>query len=147
MSKDILNSGHVQDLLGGTGSDNTSSSWSRNKSDSDGTALSSNFAWNSVDFSDLVTPISSSDWDNVQLGLNDSSSDGSGNFFSALNSQTNVSVVISNNNEGLESGSLTGLGLLLDWHDLHDFIGDFSSQKEINDLIFLDGESEEVDFF
>jgi len=100
-----------------------------------------------VDCSDFVTPISSSNWDDVQLGLDDSSSDGSGNFLSALDSQSNVSVVVSNNNEGLESGSLTGLGLFLDWHDLHDFIGDFSSQKVINDLIFLDGESEQVDFF
>jgi len=35
LSENILNSGHVQDLLGGSGSDDSSSSGSRNKSYSD----------------------------------------------------------------------------------------------------------------
>jgi len=95
----------------------------------------------------LVTPISSSDWNNSQFGEDDGSSDGSGNFLSALDSKTDVSIRISNDYESLESGSLTGSSLLLDWHDFHDFILQLGAKEEINDLILFDWESKEIDFF
>jgi len=97
--------------------------------------------------SELVTPISSSYWNDSELGKNDGSSDSSGDFLGALDSESNVSISVSNYNESLESGSLSGSGLLLDGHDLENFILEFSSQKVINNLVLFDGESKEVDFF
>lgn len=60
-------------------------------------------AGNSVRFADLITPISSSNWNNWQLGQNDSSSDGSGHFFRALNTQTHMAIVVANSYKSLWS--------------------------------------------
>jgi len=46
-------------------------------------------------------------------------------FLGDLDSETDVTIEVSDGNDGLESGSLTGLGLLLDGNDLHDLIGEF----------------------
>jgi hypothetical protein len=78
-----------------------------------------------VAITDFVTPIASSDWDNVQLGVNNGALNGSLDFFVHFPSQTDMSVVISNNNVSFETGSLSCLGLLLDWLDLHDFFLQF----------------------
>jgi len=66
-----------------------------------------------MDTTDFGTPISSSDWDQVALGVNESTLDGNLDFLSALDTNTNVTLSISASNNSLESGSLTGLGLLL----------------------------------
>lgn len=63
---------------------------------------------------DLVSPISSSDWDEVNFGIDDGTLDGSLDFLSDLSAKANVAVAIADNNVGFESGSLTSLGLLLD---------------------------------
>jgi len=97
--------------------------------------------------SDFVTPITSSNRNNSQLSKDNSTSNGSGNFLSAFNSKTNMTIAVSNNDESLESGSLTSTSLLLDRHDFHDFILEFSTQEPIDNLILLDGESKKVDFF
>jgi len=97
--------------------------------------------------SDLVSPISSSNRDDSELSKNDGSSNSSCNFLSALNSKTNVSIVISNNNKCLESGSLSCSSLLLNGHDLHNFILELSLKEEIDDLMFFDGQCKEVNFF
>jgi len=57
-----------------------------------------------------------------------------------------VSLLISNNNEGLESGSLSGSSLLLNGHDLHDLILQLSFKEVVDDLVLFDGERIEVDF-
>jgi len=101
-----------------------------------------------VGSSDLVTPVSSSDWDDSQFGSIDCSSDGSSNFLSALDSETNVSIAVSNDDKSLESSSLTGSGLLLDGHDLHDFVLKFVlGDESIDDLVFFDWHGKEVDLF
>jgi len=94
--------------------------------------------------SDLVTPVASSNRDDGELGKNDGSSNGSSNFLSALDSKTNVSVSISNNDESFESGSLTGSSLLLNGHNLHDLVLNLRSKELIDDLIFLDGEGKKI---
>lgn len=96
---------------------------------------------------DFVTPITSSNRDNTQFGKDNSTSNSSGNFFRALHSKSNVSIVITNNNKSLKSCSLTSSSLLLDRHDFHDFILEFSTQEPVDDLILLDGEGEKVDLF
>jgi len=88
--------------------------------------------------SDLVSPITSSNGNNTDLGKDNSSSNCGGNFLCALNSESNMSVVISNNNESLESSTLSSTSLLLNGHDLHNFVLDLSSKEEIDDLVFLD---------
>jgi len=145
--ENVLDSSHGENLLGGSGSDNSSSSGGGYQSYRYGSALSSDFSGDSVGKSDLVSPISSSDWDDSQFGGGDCSSDGSGNFLCAFNSETDVSIEISDNNESLESGSLSGSGLLLNGHNLDDFVLQFGSKEEIDDLGFFDGERKEVDFF
>lgn len=45
----------------------------------------------------------------------------------------------------LESGSLPGSCLLLDGHDLHDFILEGWAQELLHNLIFLDWHRKEVD--
>jgi len=52
-----------------------------------------------------------------------------------------MSVGVSNNNESLEFGSLTGSSLLLDGHNFHDFVLEVG--KEVfHDLIFFDRKRE-----
>lgn len=94
--------------------------------------------------SDLVTPVSSSDWDDGELGENDGSSDSGSNFLSALDSKTDVTIAVSDDDKSLESGSLTGSSLFLNGHDLHDFILDFASKEPVDDLVLFDRESEEI---
>lgn len=146
LSVDVLNTGELEDLLWNTSSDDSSTSWGWDKTYADGTALSGNLGWDSVSSTDLVTPVSSTDWDNRELGEDDSTTDGGGNFLGALNTETDVSVGVSDKDESLEAGSLTGTSLLLDWHDLDDFIlQDGWWEEVVNDLVFLDWEREEVD--
>ena len=87
--------------------------------------------------SDLVTPIASAHGNNRQLGQDDGASDGSCDFFGALHSKTNVAVEVSDGHESLESGSLTGPGLLLHRHDLQYLILQVGAKEEINDLKLL----------
>jgi hypothetical protein len=147
LCEDILNTGELEDLLGGTGGDDAGTTGSGHKSHRDGTALAGHFGGDGVGGTDLVAPVASSDGDNGELGLDDGTTDGGGNFLRALDSETDVSVSITDNDEGLESGSLTGTGLLLDGHDLHDLILQFGAEEPIDDLVLFDGEREKVNLF
>lgn len=55
-----------------------------------------------------------------------------------------MTITISDSNESLESSTLSGSGLLLDWHDLHDLILELG-EEIIHDLVLLDWEGEKVD--
>lgn len=105
--------------------------------------------WDGVWSTDGVSPISLSDWDDVELSSLNGTLDGSLDFLVALPSQSDVSLTVSDDDVGLESGSLTGLGLLLDWLNLDnfflEFLVGFRSQEVINDLGFLDGNSHSED--
>jgi hypothetical protein len=67
-----------------------------------------------VDITDFVTPIASSDWNETQFGVNESTINGNLDFIDNLNTKTDATILISNNKNSLESGSLTGLSLFLD---------------------------------
>ena len=146
--ENVFHSRVLEDFLWGLGSDNSGTSRSWNKSDHDGTALSRDLGRDGMWQTDVVTPITSSDRDDRELSRDDGTSDGGGNFLRALDTKTDVAVVISDDDESLKSGSLTGSGLLLDRFDFHDFILQCGRWKEmVNDLILFDWERVEVDFF
>jgi len=140
----VLDTSHVEQLLGHTSGDDTSSARSGNQTHNGATALACNFAGYGVGFTDLVSPVASADRDNRQLGENDSASDGSGHLLGAFDAETNVAVVISNGDKSLEPRSLTGTSLLLDGHDLQDLVLQARAQEIIDDFAFLDRKGEEV---
>jgi len=70
----------------------------------------------------VKTPVTTTNWNKVHLGVDDTSTDSGGNFTSALDTQTNVAISITDSDVALEASALTSGGLLLDRHDLHDFV-------------------------
>ena len=85
---------------------------------SDGTTLSRLLNRDGVRVTKVGTPVSTTDWHNRELSNDDCCADGSCDFLGGLDSETNVSLAVSDDDDGLESGTLTSTGLLLDWLDL-----------------------------
>lgn len=94
---------------------------------------------------DLVAPVSSADGQHGQLSEDDGTADSRSHFLAALHTQTDVSVVVPNSHKGLETGTLTSTGLLLDRHDLEHLIVQRRAQEEVDDLELFDGQREQVD--
>jgi len=102
-----------------------------------------------MDGTDLGTPITSSNWDEVDLGIDQSALNGNLDFLGTLDTNTNVTLTVTSGNDSLESGSLTGLGLLLNGKNAHNFIGEFSSlvgNELLGNLCLLDWDGMSVDF-
>ena len=55
-----------------------------------------------------------------------------------------IAVEVTDGDESLKAGTLTGTGLLLDGHDLHDLVLELG-EEQVDDLVLLDGKREEVD--
>lgn len=146
-SVDILNTSHLQHLFRNRCSDNTSSSRSGNQSNSDTSSFSSDFHRNSVWSSDFVSPISFSDWHQVDFGIQNGSFDSSLHFFMYFSSQSNVSFTISYYYIDFESSSLSSSGLFLDWFDLHDFFLQDIFQEIGDNFRLFDRNGESEDFF
>lgn len=145
----IINTSELQDLLGYGGTDNTSSTRSGYESDTNGSSLTVNLGGDGMDLSDLVTPIATTDRDEGELSAHEGTTDSNGDFLGDLDSETDVTVLISNNANSLKASSLSGLGLLLDGNDLHNLIGELAVlnfEEFINNLGFLDGDGVSVDF-
>ena len=68
--------------------------------------------------SEVGAPVTSSDGDDAELGDDDGSADSGGDLLGGLDSETNVALGVTNDDDGLEAGTLTGTGLLLDGLDL-----------------------------
>jgi len=146
---DIIDTSELKDLLGNFSGNATSSSWGWDHSNDTGTALTLDLAWDGVDTTDSRSPISSSDWDKVDLGVNEGTLDGNLDFLSDLDTNTTVTLSVTNSDDSLESGSLTGLGLLLDGEDAHDLIEELSllvGEKSVGDLGLLDWDGVSVNF-
>lgn len=86
--------------------------------DSDGTALAALLDGERVRSTKVGTPVTTTDGDDAKLGNNDGGADSSGNLLGGLDTQTNVALGVTNDDDGLETGTLTGTGLLLDGLDL-----------------------------
>lgn len=147
-SVNIIDTSKGEEFLGDGGTDNSSSSGSGGKLDSDGASLSGDLGGNGMDSTDLVTPISSSDGDEGELGGNEGSLNGDLDFLGNLDSETDVTVLVTDGNNSLKAGSLSGLGLLLDGDDLHDLVGKGLAlilNKLLNNRGFFDGNGVRVD--
>ena len=140
----VLDTSELEHALRGGGGNDTRTTGSGHKTAHDRGRLTGNLHGDSVGLTESVTPVATSDGDGGKLGNNDGTTDGSSNFLGALNTETKVAVGVTNGNEGLETGTLTGTGLLLNGHDLHDLVLELGD-KEVDDLVLLDGEGEEVD--
>lgn len=91
-------------------------------SDGDGATLAGLLDGDGVGSTQVGTPVTTTDGDDAQLGDDDGGTDGGGNLLGCLDTQTDVALGVTNDDDGLETGTLTGTGLLLDGLDLR--VGD-----------------------
>jgi hypothetical protein len=89
-------------------------------------------------------PVAATDGDDAQLGDDDGGADGGGNLLGGLDAQADVALGVTNDDDGLEAGALTGTGLLLDGLDLHNLILELG-QEVVDNLVLLDGQGVQVD--
>jgi len=143
----IGDSSHAHELLSGGGGNQSGTTRGRDQTNRNGTTLSGNLAGNRVGKTGRTSPVSSSDRNDIELGRSDGSTNGRRNFGRALDSESNVSGGIANGHKGLEAGALTGRGLLLDGHDLHDLVLELVLEEVINDFGLLDGNGKQENLF
>lgn len=86
--------------------------------DGDGTALARLLDGNGVRLTKVGAPVTATDGDDVELGDDDGGADGGSDFLGGLDTETDVAVGVTNEDDSLEAGTLTGTGLLLDGLDL-----------------------------
>jgi hypothetical protein len=84
----------------------------------DGTALSALLGGQGVGKTEVGSPVSAADGDDAELGDDDGGTDSSSDFLRRLDSETDVALGVTDKDNGLETGTLTGTGLLLDGLDL-----------------------------
>lgn len=118
----IIDTSELQDLLWDGGSDKTSTSGGRGQLEADGTTLTGGLASDGMDITNLVTPVTSSYGNKLKFGANKGSLNGNLDLLGELDAETDVTGVVTDNDNSLEAGALTGFGLLLDRHDLHDLV-------------------------
>ena len=63
-------------------------------------------------------PVTAAHRDDAELGDDDGGADGGSDFLRGLDAETDVALRVTDDNDGLETGALTGTGLLLDGLDL-----------------------------
>lgn len=64
------------------------------------------------------TPVTTPHGNHAELSNDNGGADGSRDFFGSLDTETDVALRVTNDDNGLEAGTLTGTGLLLDGLDL-----------------------------
>mmetsp|Transcript_4919 Transcript_4919/g.8521 ORF Transcript_4919/g.8521 Transcript_4919/m.8521 type:complete len:296 (-) Transcript_4919:62-949(-) len=141
----ILDTGHHQHLLGGAGGNNTSSLGGGDQANGHGAALAGHLSVHGMGLTDLVTPVSATHGHDGDLRHDDGPADSGGHLLGALHSEADVAVGVTNNDEGLEAGALSGASLLLHGHDLHHLILEGRAEEELDNLVLLNGQRVEVD--
>jgi len=145
---DIFDTSHLDDSGGEGGGDDTGTLGGGDHADGDGARLAGNLHGDGVGGTDQVTPVTTADGDDVELGGDKGSADGGGDFLASAGTDTDVTAAITNAGVDLEAGTLTGRRNLLDGLDLHDFVLHvFSLDEGVDDLGLLDGHGEEEDVF
>jgi len=148
LSVTILDTSEGEHLLGDGGTNDTGTSGGGHKLYADGGALSGDLAWHGMHMADLVTPITTTNGHELELGVDEGALDGNLDFLADLDAETDVASHIADSDNSLEAGSLTGLGLLLDRDDLHDIILELvlgAFNKFVNNTSLLDGDGVSVD--
>lgn len=97
-------------------------------------------------FTESSTPVTSSDGNDREFGKDDGAANGSCDFLCALDAETNMAIKVTDSNESLEAGTLTSTSLLLHRHDFHNLVLELG-EEGVDNLVLLDGERKEVDFF
>jgi hypothetical protein len=88
-------------------------------------------------FTELVTPIATTHWNDRQLCGNNSTANRRRHLFRTFNAETDMSVVIADCNKCLETCTLTGARLLLHRHDLEHFVFQRALQEHVNNFKLL----------
>lgn len=97
----VIDTSHHEQLLGHRGGHDASTTGGGNETHQDRATAASHLAGHGVGLADLVTPITSPDRDNGQLGKDDGPTNGCGHLFGALHTQTHMAVVVTNGNKCL----------------------------------------------
>merc|ERR1719340_53399 len=133
----IVNSSHLQQLLGNRGGHDTCTTGGRDQTHPDGSTLASNLARHGVWSTDLVTPEPSPHRDDGELSQDDGATDGCGHLLGALHTKPNMAVVVSNSYESLEPGPLASPGLFLNRHYLQNLVLQSGSDEHVDDLMLF----------
>ena len=139
----ILDTSQLQETLDSGRGNETGTAGGGDETDGDGTALAGLLGGERVRLTEVGTPVTTTDGDNGELGDDDGSADGGRDFLGGLDTETNVALGVTDDNDSLEAGTLTGTGLLLDGLDLHNLVLELG-EEEVDDLVLLDGERVEV---
>jgi hypothetical protein len=152
-----LHTSQLQETLDGGRGDDTGTAGSGDETDSDGTTLAGLLGGQRVRLTEVGAPVATADGEDGQLRNDDGSADGSSDFLGGLDAETNVTLGVADDNNGLESSALTGASLLLDRLDLY-ILSVYSSlslrqnsaylhnlilklgEEPVNDLVLLDGQ-------
>lgn len=86
--------------------------------DGDGATFPGLLSSQGVRFSERRTPVPTTDGKDGEFGNDNGSTDGSRDFLGGLDAETDVTLRITDDDNGLEAGTLTSTGLLLDGFDL-----------------------------
>ena len=141
----ILNTSHGQKLLRDKRSNDTGTTRGGDQTAAHGTALAGHLAGHGVGKTGVKTPVTTTNGDQVHLGVDDTTTDGTSNFLGSLKAKTDVAVAITDSDVAFEASALTSGGLLLDRHDLHDLILEGRANKVVHNLVLLDGKREQED--
>jgi len=155
----IGDTGEGHQLLGGRGTDNAGTTRGRDETNTDGTALAGDLHRHGVRETKSGAPVTTTDRDEVDLGSHQTTGDGVGNFLGGLDTKADVARAVTDANESLETVTLTGRGLLLNWHDFHDVILEDTGadgwettatflvlrEENIDDLMLLHAQRVQVD--
>jgi hypothetical protein len=87
-------------------------------SDSNRSTLSASLDGQRVRLTEVGTPVTTTNRNNAELGDDDGGANGSSDFLGGLDSETDVTCAVTDDDNGLETCALTGAGLLLDGLDL-----------------------------
>jgi hypothetical protein len=71
-----------------------------------------------VRLTEVGTPVTTANGNDGKLSDDDGGADGCSDFLGGLDAKTDVTLAVTNDNDGLEASALTGTGLLLDRLDL-----------------------------
>jgi hypothetical protein len=114
----VLDTSELEETLDGGGGDKAGTAGSGDKTNGDGTTLAGLLNGQRVRLTEVGTPVTAADGQDSELGNGDSGADGGSDFLGGLDTETDVALGVTDEDDGLEAGTLTGAGLLLDGLDL-----------------------------